>query len=384
MRFDSGTHGDVMINQLLTRQKILIVDDMSSNIKVLGEALRDLYDICFARSGKEALTIVEDNPPDLILLDIMMPGIDGYDVCKSLRNEQKNREIPIIFITARDDAGDETKGFLLGAVDYIIKPFNPDIVRARVKTHLELKRHRDNLSELVKERTRQLIHSDRLATLGTISAAVAHEIKNPLFFISGNVELVQQYFKQGKYDDIPPKLDKILEGTRRIDRLIENLRGYSQNKDGGRLVCRVSDIVTDALDLVSYRLKQCRVKVLLEDIPNDLKILCDIQKISQVFVNLITNALDAIGDKEGRIIITGERDGHHVMVRVRDTGTGIEPGKMETIFDPFVTSKSSEQGTGLGLFIVKHLIEEHDGQITLSKNNKDGAEFTICLPEASS
>lgn len=368
------------MTKLPARSTILIVDDMPSNIKVLGEVLKDLYDIRFARSGKEAMRLVDDTLPDLILLDIMMPGIDGYDVCRALRADRKSRDIPIVFITARDDAGDEAKGFQLGAVDYITKPFNADSVRARVRTHLELKRHRDHLSDLIKERTRQLIHSDRLATLGTLSAAVVHEIKNPLFFIGGNAEMAQQYHRQGDYDQIPVKLEKILEGTRRIGRLIENLRGYSQNKERQRLTCRVYDIVKDALDLIGHRLKTSRIAIVCDDIPRDLKIICDVQAISQVFVNLVTNALDAIGDREGTVTIRSEKKGGMVVVTVRDTGSGISLDKAEGIFAPFVTSKPSEQGTGLGLFIVKHLVEEHDGTISLSRNEPDGAEFTVCLP----
>lgn len=368
------------MTKLSARSTILIVDDMPSNIKVLGEVLKDLYDIRFARSGKEAMRLVDDTPPDLILLDIMMPGIDGYDVCRALRADRKSRDIPIVFITARDDAGDEAKGFQLGAVDYITKPFNSDIVRARVRTHLELKRHRDHLNDLIKERTRQLIHSDRLATLGTLSAAVAHEIKNPLFFIGGNAEMALQYYRQGDYGQIPAKLEKILEGTRRIGRLIENLRGYSQNKERQRLTCRVSDIVKDALDLIGHRLKTSRIVIVSDDIPPDLKIICDVQAISQVFVNLITNALDAMGDREGTVTIRSEKKDGKVLVTVRDTGSGISLDKAESIFAPFVTSKPSEQGTGLGLFIVKHLVEDHDGTISLSRNESDGAEFTVCLP----
>ncbi|GAB6095120.1 response regulator [Desulfatiferula olefinivorans] len=370
------------MTKLSARSSILIVDDMPSNIKVLGEALKDLYDIRFARSGKEAMALVDDTPPDLILLDIMMPGIDGYEVCRALMAERKSRDIPIVFITARDDAVDEAKGFQLGAVDYIIKPFNPDIVRARVRTHLELKRHRDHLNDLIKERTRQLIHADRLATLGTLSAAVAHEIKNPLFFIGGNAEMALQYYRKGDYDQIPVKLEKILEGTKRIGRLIENLRGYSQNKERQRLTCRVSDIVKDALDLIGHRLKTSRVVIAIDDIPPDLKIVCDVQAISQVFVNLITNALDAVGDREGEVTIRGEKKDGVAVVTVRDTGTGISPDRAESIFAPFVTSKPGDQGTGLGLFIVRHLVEDHDGTIRLTRNDKDGAEFTIRLPGA--
>ena len=368
------------MSQILGKNRILIVDDQSSNIKVIGETLKGIYEIQFARSGKEALSMVAESPPDLILLDIMMPGIDGYEVCRRLKNEHKSSEIPIIFITARDDALDEAKGFKLGAVDYITKPFNPEIVKARVKTHIELKRHRDHLHEIVRERTSQLIHSDRLATLGTISAAVAHEIKNPLFFISGNAELVQHYIATGKYETAVEKADKILEGTRRISRLVDYLKGYARNKDADRRRTLVADVVNDSLDLVGYRLKQSRVTVSCSDIPQDLAVRCDLQKLSQALVNLMGNALDAMGSSEGLIRIGVAKNGGEVLISVRDSGPGIDPEKAESIFQPFVTSKSKEQGTGLGLFIVRHLVEEHDGRVEITKNGKDGAEFTIALP----
>lgn len=368
------------MNQFLGKNRILIVDDQSSNIKVIGEALKGLYEIQFARSGKEALSMVAESPPDLILLDIMMPGMDGYEVCRRLKDEHKSAEIPIIFITAKDDALDEARGFTLGAVDYITKPFNPEIVKARVKTHIELKRHRDHLHEIVRERTSQLIHSDRLATLGTISAAVAHEIKNPLFFISGNAELAQHYIATGKYATAVDKTEKILEGTRRISRLVDYLKGYARNKDGDRRCTPVVDVVNDSLDLIGYRLKQSRVTVICPDISPDLVVRCDLQKISQALVNLMGNALDAMGSSEGLIRIGVEKKEGEVLISVRDSGPGIDREKAESVFQPFVTSKSKEQGTGLGLFIVRHLVEEHDGRVEITRNEKDGAEFTIVLP----
>lgn len=368
------------MDEMIKKQKVLIVDDMSSNIKVLGEALRGCYDISFARSGSEALEIVAQNLPDLILLDIMMPGIDGYEVCKRLRLEKKSRDVPIIFITARDTDGDETRGFKLGAVDYITKPFNPEIVKARVKTQLELKRHRDHLSEIVRERTSQLIHSDRLATLGTISAAVVHEIKNPLFYISGNAELVQQYIESGEIDKVPEKLERIIDGTKRISLLTENLKGYSRNKGGGKLICLMSDIIKDSVNIISYRIKKANVILLCEGIADNLKVLCDFQKMSQIFVNLISNAIDAIEDGDGEVEIVAFKDNDHVIVRVKDNGPGIKNDMMENIFEPFVTSKEKTQGTGLGLFIVRHIIEEHNGTISISQNQGSGAEFIISLP----
>jgi C4-dicarboxylate-specific signal transduction histidine kinase len=368
------------MNQILEKNRILIVDDQSSNIKVLGETLKGIYDIHFARSGKEALEMVDEHPPDLILLDIMMPGIDGYEVCRRIKSKRSSSEIPIIFITAKDDACDETMGFTLGAVDYITKPFNPDIVKARVKTHIELKRHRDHLNDIVKERTSQLIHSDRLATLGTISAAVAHEIKNPLFFISGNAELVLQYVTSEKYDKVIEKARKIIDGTRRIEKLVDYLKDYSRNKEGVKRVCKVSDVIGDALDIMGYRLKQSRVAVDCPPIPSYMTICCDLQKMSQVLVNLIGNALEAIGEAEGRISIGVEKQNDEVLIRIGDTGPGIEPEKSQSIFEPFISSKSKDKGTGLGLFIARNLVEEHDGRLAITRNDSSGAEFTVFIP----
>ena len=136
---------------------ILIVDDEPTSINVLNEVLKDSYKIVFAKDGTVGLKIaLSDSPPDLILLDIVMPGIDGYDVCKKLKKNDSTKNIPIIFITANGKEDDETKGFELGAVDYITKPFNPIVVKARVKAHLELKRHRDFLEWMLKERTKEI------------------------------------------------------------------------------------------------------------------------------------------------------------------------------------------------------------------------------------
>ena len=139
-----------------TNPTILVVDDTETNIDILVDTLGDDYDVTVAMDGEGALESVAEELPDLILLDIMMPGMDGYEVCSRLKQDPKAREIPIIFVTAMTDAGDEQKGLDLGAVDYITKPFQPALIKARVRNHLELKRHRDHLEELVKERTREL------------------------------------------------------------------------------------------------------------------------------------------------------------------------------------------------------------------------------------
>lgn len=145
------------MDKTIQKKTILVVDDEPVNIKIFMELLRSDYAIKVATDGEKALQIAfSDSPPDLILLDILMPGIDGYEVCRRLKADPRTKDIPIIFITAKGSEEDQTRGFELGAVDYVTKPFSPIVVKARVKTHLELKRNRDFLEWMLKERTHQM------------------------------------------------------------------------------------------------------------------------------------------------------------------------------------------------------------------------------------
>jgi len=148
--------------------KVLVVDDTEANIDILVETIGADYDVSVAMDGESALEDVADEKPDLILLDIMMPGMDGYEVCKQLKSDENTKDIPIIFLTAMTEEQDEARGLALGAVDYVTKPFSPDLVKSRVQNQLELKLHRDNLEGLVKKRTLELeeSHRDAIFMLG--------------------------------------------------------------------------------------------------------------------------------------------------------------------------------------------------------------------------
>ncbi len=364
-----------------TLYKIMIVDDIPTNIKVLGETLRADHEITFARSGQKALEIIEENPPDLVLLDIMMPGIDGYEVCRRLKKDKRTRDIPIIFITAKGEDEDEAKGLELGAVDYIAKPFNPVVVKARINTHLELKQHRDNLEDLVEERTSQLIHSDRLATLGTISAAIAHEIMNPLFSISLNAELIQESFAGEKEGVVYSKIEKIIKNTRRISALVDGLRGYSRKSDIEKQNYILTEIIGEALNILNYRIANAGMTADTSGVPKDMTVYCDYQGLFQVFVNLITNAADASDtDEGGTIIVSSHREGNNAVICIRDNGPGMSEQMLNKIFDPFFTTKGRDQGTGLGLYIVSNIIEMHNGRISAISIEGTGTEFEIVLP----
>lgn len=156
---------------------VLIVDDAPENINILSELLFSVYSIRAATNGVKALAIaLSDDPPDIILLDVMMPGMDGYEVCRKLKDSVKTKDIPLIFVTSLDEASEEAKGLELGAVDYITKPYNPDIIKKRVHNHLELKKHRDHLEELVKERTAEL-RETRLEIIHKLGLAAEYRDK---------------------------------------------------------------------------------------------------------------------------------------------------------------------------------------------------------------
>ncbi|CAN2050043.1 putative cyclic di-GMP phosphodiesterase VC_1348 [Candidatus Magnetomoraceae bacterium gMMP-1] len=173
------------------KQKILVVDDTPTNIDILIETLKSNYKIIAALNGEKALKLVNSkNPPDLILLDIMMPGIDGYEVCKRLKADENTKDIPVIFVTAMDEIQDEAKGLELGAVDYLTKPISPSIVKARVRNHLELKQHQDHLEDLVKERTREVELTQEVTIQSLASLA---EYRDPE--TGGHIRRTQNYVK---------------------------------------------------------------------------------------------------------------------------------------------------------------------------------------------
>ncbi|MBF0211217.1 MAG: two-component system response regulator [Desulfamplus sp.] len=169
---------------------VMVVDDTEANIDVLVNTLEDMYDVRVAMDGETALDDIMEEPPDLILLDIMMPGMDGYEVCRRLKADEATKNIPVIFLTAMTDEKDEAKGLSLGAVDYVTKPFSPDLVKARVKNQLDLKKYRDNLEAMVQERTKELMLTQEVTIY---SLACLAETRDPE--TGGHILRTQQYVK---------------------------------------------------------------------------------------------------------------------------------------------------------------------------------------------
>lgn len=419
---------------------ILVVDDTPANLEVVCETLGDAgYEVVTAINGDRALKRVQAHPPDLILLDVQMPGIDGFETCQRLKADPTTASIPIIFMTALSDADSKVKGFVVGAVDYITKPFQEQEVLARVKTHLQLRQLTKNLEQRVAEQTAnleaaftqlqqsqlQLVHSEKMSALGNLVAGVAHEINNPLGFIAGNLKPAQDHIKdlfqlislyqkelshpsatlqavveamdlEYLQEDLPKLIDSMQFGVDRIRTISTSLRIFSRSDCDRPIPCNIHDGIDSTILILKHRLKANESRPEIEVI-TDYGLLplleCFAGQLNQVFMNLLANALDALEESNlgrsfaeiqanpNQIIIRTTLENEQVKIAIKDNGIGMTEDVKAHIFDHLFTTKGVGKGTGLGLAIAQQIIvEKHGGAIKVNSVLGQGTEFMISLP----
>ncbi len=294
--------------------------------------------------------------------------------------------------------------FSVNILDYQGTPFAIASVRNITERKLAeqaLQDYADKLEEMVQSRTKQLIHAERLATLGTFSAGMAHEINNPNAFIAGNVQFLQQFWQlahpilknnanqdaSGRIErflgEIDKTLDGMLDGSMRISKIVDSLKTYSKGgMESDRVECRLEEPLRDAENLLQHRFKNETAKLIFNSSRN-ITIYCDRQQMAQVFVNLFNNALDALNEMgeipEKRITVESKLIEEHIWIWVKDNGPGIPDSAIGRIFDPFYTSKGKTKGTGLGLSIVEGIIKDHRGQITIFSPPEPDRETEVVI-----
>jgi signal transduction histidine kinase len=418
------------LNRNPARGIVLVVDDNPANLQVLSSFLdQSSFEVWATRSGEKAIQRLDnDHLPDLILLDVMMPGMDGFETCKHLKSDPCIQDIPIIFMTALSDTADKVKGLRLGAVDYITKPFQYEEVLVRIEHQLKLRNLTKTLiaknAELQKAQT-QLIQAEKVAALGHLTAGIAHEVNNPINFIAGNLNFVEQYVHEvvdllklyQKYLPNPPveiqnaiktkdisfllhDLSKIIQsmqvGTSRVTEIVSSLNRFSRHREAGKKLTNLHEGLESTLLILGHRLKvnaHCPVIKLIKEYEELPPIECYPGEINQVLMNLICNALDAIEERQknqefeevskyiGVIRIQTESIRERVIIRIADNGSGISEADRTKIFDAFYTTKTIGKGTGLGLSIAYQIIvNNHHGKLTCHSTQGEGTEFVIELP----
>ncbi|RLA70555.1 MAG: hypothetical protein DRG24_06745 [Epsilonproteobacteria bacterium] len=378
---------------------ILVVDDTKTNIDILLELLSDEYEIVVASDGESALEIVDEMSIDLILLDIVMPVMDGFEVCKILKNSPKTSQIPVLFITAKTDETSLEKAYEVGGADYVTKPFKARELKVRIKNQLELKSLIYNLEERVKEEVNKvtqaqelLLQNSRMAQMGEMISMIAHQWRQPLNAISAiTINLVTK-LSLGKYDfnneeDVLACQEKFTQSSQKIDIYIQNLSStiddfrnfFKPDKEMRTLPVRSA--ISKALHIIEASLASDNIKV-IQNSADDKSIEMYDSELMQVFLNLFKNAQDTLKEeriKEPKITIITQNTQEGLTVEVIDNGGGVAEKDMAHIFDPYFSTKSEKTGTGLGLYMSKTIINtHHKGNISV-RNTKDGACFTITL-----
>lgn len=402
-----------------SKGQILAVDDTPTNLKVIDDTLRNAgYTVATAIDGERALKRLQHYQPDLILLDVQMPGIDGFETCRRLKADRNTRHIPVIFLTALSDTINKVKGLQLGGVDYITKPFDHAELLARIQVHVNLRQ-----AQL------QLIQESKLSMLGELVAGIAHEVNNPISFVYGNLNQAAQYHQEivqllelyeNQYPDPPAAiedwrekidlsflkedyidlLESMKKGAERIKGIVISLRSFSQLD---RAEWKISDIhegLENTLMLLSHKLESKPNRQEIQVIKNygELPLIsCNPAQLNQVFMHLLVNAIEAIEEKyaNDKETVKVDREAPQltldtaieirdreklVCIQIADNGVGISQTVQPRIFEHFFTT-SKGKGKGLGLAIAHQIItEKHGGTITCDSQVGLGTTFTIALP----
>ena len=423
---------------------VLVVDDSHLNLVIAKrnlEIIPDITQILLCDDPRQVKSLLDDYGIDILIMDIMMPFISGIDLLTQLRAETKYDDMPIIMLTFVDDIASYQKCFELGAFDYINKPINAIELNARLKVAMEAKNSSNNLKALVEVTRKQneelkeinaklteanfgLIQSEKMAAIGQLAAGIAHEINNPMGFVSSNFDILQKYFHQitefmdylnnilkdekyvknnlvseiisvvnekqeaMKIDLIMKELDSLFTdsniGIQRITEIVKSLRVFARSsrddeKDTNVLLHLIKSVILITNNELKY------VATIVLDVPDDIILYCNRIQIGQVFVNLILNAAQAIKSQKreelGSIIISARKIEQELLIKIKDDGPGISEENILKIFDPFFTTKEIGQGTGLGLSISYDIIvNKHNGIIDVQSELGKGASFTIILP----
>ncbi len=423
------------------KSNILVVDDTPDNLRLLSAMLTTQgYEVRKALNGKIALNACKVILPDLILLDINMPEMDGYEVCKQLKADEKTSGVPVIFISALDDVVDKVRAFDVGGSDYISKPFYAAEVISRIENQINLRSLQITLNKkntLLQETLDNLqvaqvqqIQNEKMVALGHLVAGIAHEVNNPVSFIYGNLEYVNEYLRnlvnlvetyQQEYPHPNENIKKIKEeidldflindsellmdamhrGAERIRSIVVALQNFSRHDEASYKQVNIHQGIESTLLMLQHRFRKTDYRdgiAIIKEYDDLPRIACFPSELNQVFMHLLNNAVDALNEEAENfqaknkaadfnhthtISISTEvmECGSIARISIADNGIGIPEKIRRCIFDPFFTTKPVGKGRGLGLSICYQIIvQKHLGKLICNSSPGKGTEFIIELP----
>ncbi|MEM7624824.1 MAG: ATP-binding protein [Planctomycetota bacterium] len=413
--------------------RVLLVDDSATARRAMARSL-EAYSFVVDQLDNPELVLAQatETPPDVILTDVEMPQMDGFDLCMALKADPRTADIPVLFVTSNTRPEQLICGFEVGGSDFIAKQAESMELIARVRTHLHLatlqKELKQQLAEIkaqaereqqlraqIEQQQSQMLQNEKMASIGQLAAGVAHEINNPIGFISSNLNTLGEYLSDLKQvlaafdelrsavndqgdavasaqnaekickevdlpfliEDLDSLIGESVEGTGRVRQIVADLRDFSHVDSPELGIENVNTMLEKTLNVAHNELKyRATVETHFDEVPD---IHCFGGKLSQVFLNLIVNAAQSLKEAGTVSVRTGHED-QCVWVEVADTGCGIPEENLKRIFDPFFTTKDVGKGTGLGLNLAYNIIQSHDGQITVDSVVGQGTTFRITLP----
>ncbi len=355
---------------------ILIVDDTPANLRVLSATLSGRgYEVRCVNSGAMALTVARNAPPDLILLDIKMPEMDGYQVCQQLKSDPKTYEIPVIFLSALDDIADKVKAFTAGGVDYITKPFQTEEVLARVKNQLTISHLRQKLTAQNDELMRSNLELEQFASV------VSHDLQQPLQVIVGFARMLEKKSQNWQSEDTKKFLGHILVSGTHMQELIRDLLAYSRvnTSDPAYEPVDCNEVLSQVLNNLQMAIARSNAVV---DYPSLPTVMANESQLEQVFQNLISNALKFQRPNTTPRVEISVTQEDEWQFSFKDNGIGIKPEKFPSIFQMFkrLHKRQEYPGTGIGLAICQKVIDAHGGRIWVESEPGIGTVFHFTLP----
>lgn len=374
--------------------RVLIIDDNPTNVRLAVACLKGERVTCeVAPDGERGLEMACENPPDLILLDVMLPGRDGYQVCEQLKSVARTRHVPVLMITALQELDDKIRGLRAGAEDFISKPFNRAELQARVRSLLRMKFLQEEQLEAERLRVRYKMSQEAERIKDAFISIVSHEIKTPLTVMKGYVSLLRSTQRGNPEPSEDNMMKRITEGLsvsmNELESLLKQLLDLSRMRSGLAMLRKSQVSIPDLLKRLVAQLQplalERNLSLVLEQEETMLPVRADEEKLTHAFTHLVHNAIN-FTPAGGHVWIRASEVGDAVEVIVEDDGIGIPPEHLAYIFDPFyqvahyMTRKV--EGMGIGLSLVKHIIEDHGGRIDVKSEVQHGTMFCVQLPRS--